>query len=145
MSKATETEALATLRKLLPPGSRVYVAVQHVSRSGMMRRLTACVVDDGALFNIDHLIAQAGIARRHRDGGIVMNGAGMDMTFALVYNISRALYADGYKCSGSTGWTPTGKRSKLVRCESNDHSNGVPVKKGTHHRDGGYALRREHF
>lgn len=145
MSKATETEALATLRKLLPPGSRVYVAVRHVSRSGMMRRLTACVVDDGALFNIDHLIAQAGIARRHRDGGIVMNGVGMDMTFALVYNIGRALYADGYKCSGSTGWTPTGKRSKLVRCGSNDHSNGVPVKKGTHHRDGGYALRHEHF
>lgn len=146
-SKTDIAEARERLEKLITPGTKIYTTVKHVSRSGMMRVISAHVIDEDREprdISRDAAILTGSTFDRDR-WGVKMGGVGMDMTFALVYNIGRALYADGYKCSGSTGWTPTGKRSKLVRCGSNDHSNGVPVKKGTHHRDGGYALRREHF
>jgi hypothetical protein len=55
-----------------------------------------------------------------------MGGAGMDMGFALVYNLSRSLYPNGFDCIGES-------------CPSNDHVNGY---NRSHHADGGYALQQ---
>ena len=140
-----KTEALDTLRDMLTPGTTVYTNVEHVSRSGMSRRISAYIVEDGSTRDITWLISRAGIGKLHREGGIVMGGCGMDMGFALVYNLSSALYRNGFPCTGSTGYTQTYRKAKNPRCMSNQHSNGDRVyRKGKMHKgDGGYALEQE--
>jgi len=171
----TEREtALAKLRALCPPGTTVYNVLRHVSRSGMQRVIDpfVLVADDYRPSNAVRPFYLRGWLRdlgyridRTRDG-IVIGGCGMDMGFHLVYNLSAAIYADGYGCTGEG-------------CLSNDHANGdrdytphsctgigvfsqqhdafhpetrqhqklcaamIPPRCCHWHRDGGYALRAE--
>lgn len=93
--KADQAKALEDLRKLLKPGDRVYTKLEHVSSSGMSRSISAYIVSDGEILDITSHIARAGIAKRHRTkSGVVMGGAGMDMGFALVYNLSYSIFGD---------------------------------------------------
>lgn len=146
-----QSEALDMLRKTLKPGTTVRTILRHVSPSGMSRAISAVVVGkDGSIDQIDWLIVKAGLGKfNQKTEGIVMGGAGMDMGFALVYNLSRALYPDGFKCTGNDGSV---NRSK--RCPSNDHSNYYAetrgqenpepnYKRGKKHSDGGYALNQQ--
>lgn len=137
-----QREAVDRLRELLPPGTTVRTILRHTSRSGMSRRISAVWIDGEVVYDLDRLIHNTGLFRESRDHlGLVVGGAGMDMGFHLVYSLSRMLYPDGVPCTGSSGYTPTGKPSKLPRCHSNDHFNGDRVyRKGKTHRDGGYAL-----
>ena len=138
-----KTEALDTLREMLTPGTTVYTNVVYVSRSGMSRRISAYIVEHGEINDITWLISRAGIGKLHREGGIVMGGCGMDMGFALVYNLGAALYPNGFPCTGSTGYTKTYLKAKHPRCMSNHHSNGDRVyRKGKRHTGGGYALNQ---
>lgn len=138
-----KTEALDTLREMLTPGTTVYTNVVYVSRSGMSRRISAYIVEHGEINDITWLISRAGIGKLHREGGIVMGGCGMDMGFALVYNLGAALYPNGFPCTGSTGYTKTYREAKHPRCMSNHHSNGDRVyRKGKRHTGGGYALNQ---
>lgn len=116
-------EFTARLRSELPPGSSVTTQILHVSRSGMSREIAAFIVRDGQVVNISWEVAAITGQRYGDRGGVIVGGAGMDMTFALVYGLSSRLYPDGFKCTGSDGYTPTGKRSKTPRCPSNDHAN----------------------
>ena len=146
-SKTETAEARERLEKLIKPGTKIYTTVKHVSRSGMMRVISAHVIDEDREprdVSRDVAVVIGGSFDRDR-WGVKMGGAGMDMTFALTYNLSRALFPNGFTCTGSDGWTPTGKRSKIPACRSNDHSNGEPRKRGMKHRDGGYALINDHF
>lgn len=111
------------LRSELPPGSTVTTQILHVSRSGMQREIAAFIVRDGQIANISWEVAAITDQRYGDRGGVIVGGAGMDMTFALVYSLSRRLYPEGHRCTGSDGYTPTGKRSKAPRCPSNDHTN----------------------
>lgn len=164
----------------LIPGSVVYTTVLHVSRSGMTRAIKAIIVRDGVAEDVSWLVAKAIGGRLHNDyGGVKMSGCGMDMTFALVYALSRSLFPDGHDCTGDRD------------CPSNDHANdwgvaqrkadaemadeghetygldrdartdwlternakmdrirtelGLDYRKGRHHSDGGYALKRSHL
>lgn len=121
----SQTEAIARLRADygLKAGSTVYTTVKHVSRSGMTRTIAAYVVKGRGVFDVSHLVAAATGMRFDRDrGGVIVGGAGMDMTFHLVYSLSRAMFPKGHRCTA----TDTGPR----RCPSNDHSNdwGVSVR-----------------
>ena len=61
-----------------------------------------------------------------------MGGAGMDMGFALVYELSHALYPDGFDCIGEG-------------CPANDHNNPPHPDReagSMHHASGGYALNQ---
>lgn len=121
-------DAIETLRPLLPVGSTVYTKVLNVSRSGMSRTIGCyIIVSDGGgsyIRDISGLVARAtGNRYDERNDGVIIPGVGMDMTFAIVYELSHALFPSGHRCTGSTGRTPTGKRSKAPRCPSNDHSN----------------------
>lgn len=111
------------LRSELPPGSTVTTQVLHVSRTGMSREIAAFIVRDGQIVNISWEVAAITGQRYGDRGGVIVGGAGMDMTFALVYSLSSCLYPNGHRCTGSTGLTPTGKLSKALRCPSNDHTN----------------------
>ena len=125
-------EALDTLRELAPPGTRVYVILRHVSRSGMMRRIDPLVIDSDG--DRRYLTYSACVVldepEQYAGDGIKVGGAGMDMGFHLVYNLAATLYPEGFECAGD-------------RCPSNDHSNGDRDYTPHHHRSGGYALRHE--
>lgn len=122
-SPAVIAEFTEQLRSELPPGSGVYTQMLHVSRSGMQREIAAYIVRDGQIVNISWQVAAITGNRYGDRGGVIVGGAGMDMTFHLVYSLSRRLYPDGHRCTGSQGVTPTGKPSKVPRCPSNDHAN----------------------
>jgi hypothetical protein len=134
MTAATANEreaATLTLDGILEPGDRVTTVLRHVSRSGMSRSITLMIGDEnGDPWDISPYVARAGVGTFDRNhGGVKIGGAGMDMGFALVYNLGRTLYPDGFECIGDG-------------CPSNDHSNGDRDYTPHHHRDGGYALRQ---
>lgn len=161
MARYTEDEkkqSLDKLREWLKPGDTVQCILRHKSRSGMSRSISLLAPVGGDILDLDYNVARAlgeSIDRSH--GGIRMGGCGMDMGFALVYNLSRVLFPDGFGCIGDAKGTP---RDAVTRCcPSNDHSNGdrdytphnkAPsarhngdgtVTRGHWHSDGGYALR----
>ena len=126
------TEALARLHEWIKPGDTLHTILRSRSRSGMSRRISVVAVDrtDGSLLYLDGNVAHAlGRSLSPKREGIRMDGCGMDMGFALVYELSRAMFPTGHPCVGD-------------RCPSNDHSNGDRDYTPHPHRDGGYALRQ---
>lgn len=97
---AEQDEALTRLRELLPPGATVYTILRHVSSSGMSRNISPVVWSDGdgRPFDLSWWSLKAGIGSKPRGDreGVRMDGAGMDMGFALVYELGRVLHGDGY-------------------------------------------------
>lgn len=91
-----KAEAVRELRKLLKPGTRVYTVLRHVSSSGMSRRIDLYVIRKN---KPRYLSGYAGVAlgmRRHKYGGLVVSGCGMDMGFHIVYELSRTLFPKGF-------------------------------------------------
>jgi hypothetical protein len=129
--RAEQAEALDELRAALPPGSTVSTIVRHVTSSGMSRSISPVICSDGRPWDLTYLAVRAGAGSGfdQRNGGVRMGGCGMDMGFALVYELARKMYPDGFPCTGD-------------RCPSNDHSNGDRDYTPGHvvHRDGGYAI-----
>lgn len=152
-SKSERDEALVRLRGLVKPGTTIYTILRHRSRSGMSRSISTILHEneggDGP-FDFTWLTARALDMRiDQNEGGVKIGGCGMDMGFALVYDLSRTLFPDGYGCVGK-------------KCPSNDHSNGdrdytphnqplvdelkaagvISMVAANHwHKDGGYAIR----
>lgn len=87
--------ARAELRKLLKPGNTVHCMLRHVARSGMQREISLFVITGNDLRNIDNLAADATGNRVGKHDGIVMGGCGMDMGFALVYELGASLWPTG--------------------------------------------------
>jgi hypothetical protein len=100
-----EQEAIKTLLEdyKVVPGTKVFTKVTHVARSGMSRSIEAylAIIDEHGvpgITDISWLIARLGIGTFDRkNGGVRMGGCGMDMTFALVYNLGRILYPKGFE------------------------------------------------
>lgn len=120
------------MREWLKPGDTVYTIIRHVSRSGMSRDIGVVVMRPGepvSDLHPNYLVAKAIGARVNKRGdGVVMGGCGMDMGFALVHELSYALYPE-YACPGE----------KV--CPSADHCNPGECRTKTRHADG-YALRQ---
>jgi hypothetical protein len=131
---AEQKAAVRELRKIVKPGDTLHTILRHVSRSGMSRSISVVKVDKrGGIRQLDYLVAIA-LDRKvddHREG-IKIGGAGMDMGFALVYEISAKLYGYG---------NPRGYRCLGDRCPSNSHVNdrNAPSGKDVRHKDG-YAI-----
>ena len=128
-AKAT---ALEYLHSYLKPGQTVYVILRHASKSGMSRSISAVIPtisEEGkpGVYDITHLVAQAcDLTMDTHHNGVKIGGTGMDMGFALIYDLSRTMWPSGFDCIGDG-------------CPSNDHSNHED---NAHHVDGGYALKR---
>jgi hypothetical protein len=130
-SKAQVEESRKGMLEILKPGDTVRTILRHVSRSGMCRRISPVIIKDGSILHPDYAVSVLlnGKPLRYSDPeGVRMDGCGMDMGFALVYNLSCLLFPDGFECIGQN-------------CPSNDHSNGDRNYEPHHHRDGGYALK----
>jgi hypothetical protein len=118
----TKDQAITTLRGLLPVGTTVYTILRHCSRSGMQRVIELVIPmtrDDGhvGIRSISWLVAQATGWRLDtgKHNGLVARGCGMDMGFALVYELGRALYPSGFSCppdrarnGDASGWDADG-------------------------------------
>lgn len=91
-------EAIRQLRKILRPGKTVETVLRHISRSGMSRVISLCVPKRGESVPISYLAAKAlGYRLDDKTGGIKISGCGMDMGFALVYDLGRVLWPKGFK------------------------------------------------
>lgn len=95
-SKEEKAEALARLRELCPPGTIVFCKLNHVSRSGMSRSITPFVIKENEPRYLTWTVSILFGQKRDKWDGVRMGGCGMDMGFALVYNLSRILYPEGY-------------------------------------------------
>jgi hypothetical protein len=104
------------LRKLIKAGQTVYTNCDHVSASGMSRRISLYIVAKGEIVNITRRASVVTGWKQSKDGGLVVGGCGMDMGFHTVYTLGRYLWPKGTR-------KPHGTR------------NGAPDK------DGGYALK----
>jgi hypothetical protein len=134
MSKQSEIEkqeAIAYLKELLHPGDTVYTSLAHVSRSGMYRVINLYVMKDNQPVKIDWWVAKLQQGYDERWEGCKAGGCGMDMGFALVYNLSYVLF-NNYDCIGD-----------YPSCPSPDHVNHYPegCREFKHHTDG-YALKQ---
>ena len=127
-SKTEKAEARERLLELLKPGDTVHTILEHVSRSGMMRKIRPVVLRDDQRINLGYSVG-ALIGETVDNQAVKMSGCGMDMGFSLVYNLSYYLWPQGFECAGE-------------HCRSCDHSNGDRDYSPHHHSDGGYALRQ---
>jgi hypothetical protein len=128
-AEADKAEAIERLRKILKPGDTVRTVLRHVSSSGMSRVIDLYAVSGGDLIWLSGMASTAcGFKMDPKRQGIRIGGCGMDMGFAIVYELSSVLFRDRFECIGD-------------RCPSNDHSNGDRDRTPHKHSDGGYALR----
>lgn len=112
MTKAQETarqHAIDRLREWIKPGDTVYTILDHVSASGMTRHIRVLVPMTGSerpeFRHPNNAVGRAlGLRHGKRNGrdvdGLVMGGCGMDMGFALVYDLGVGItHTDGYAVS----------------------------------------------
>lgn len=152
---AYRADRIAYLRELFPPGAKVFCTVTNVARSGMSRSIRVFAIMAGDREHgpeprdVSDAVA-AVIGARSVKGGVLMGGCGMDMGFALTYELSHALYPDGFgiECDswpkgGRRKYRPPSKaaaaravaKGYTFRGRNGDASGWDP--------DGGYALRKE--
>lgn len=94
MNKERKQELIEKLRKFCPAGSQVSVLITSVSGSGLSR--TVRVVNHSN-FDITDLVAELFETKYLGDKGFRVTGTGVDMRFYTIYQLSRALYGDGYE------------------------------------------------
>src|SRR3990167_4399984 len=92
-----KAEAIADLRAELKPGDTVYTVLRHVSSSGMYRAIdlyTLRCVEGKVSKRWLSYWAAAALEERfdERREAIGVSGAGMDMGWHLVYQLSSALF-----------------------------------------------------
>lgn len=123
-------EFIKKLQEVLKPGDKVYTILNHVSRSGMMRVISVYAIKNNQPQWLSYWVAKAvGNTFDDKRDGVKVSGCGMDMGFALVYELSQTLFPGGFECIGES-------------CPSNDHVNGDRNYKPHHHRSCGYALKQ---
>ena len=123
----TKKQARQDLKKLIKPGTTVYVCQHHVSASGMLRIVDLYIIRHKKLMRITHKVCQAtDMPYNTRHGGLDCGGIGMNMHFETVYALGTALFPQGLvpaKCGRNSGRNGNDPNERDV--------------------DGGYALRHE--
>lgn len=94
-AKARPAYCHAELLKRVKPGTTVYTLLRHRTASGMQHRISLAVVHEGQIHVIDALAADLMGDKVHRDGGIVVDGFGMDMGYHLVHSLGNHLWPEG--------------------------------------------------
>lgn len=141
-----KAEAITKLREWIKPGDTVYTVLDQVSRSGMSRHIRVVLLKNGTDLHPNWAVGKALGLRHAKHNGyeqdaLVIGGAGMDMGFHLVNNLSYVLYPT-YKCVGKAR---KAGRHPYDSCPSSTHVNSGPDRDkygaGVTHKDG-YALRQ---
>ena len=93
---STQTESRDYLLSILKPGDTVYTRVNHVARSGMMRVIDLYVIRENEPLRITwHVCNVLGSTYNRKHEGLRMDGCGMDMCFAAVYELGSCLWREG--------------------------------------------------
>jgi hypothetical protein len=93
-----KNEALKHLRKIIKPNDVINCFLRHVSSSGMTRRISFYVIKNNKLIGLDWYIEKVlGYKRNYNNEGLVVGGCGMDMGFAVVYELGLSLWPKGTK------------------------------------------------
>lgn len=123
-------EAMESLREWIKPGDTIYTQIKSVSRSGMSRVIQLVQIKNNEPRWIGYTVAKAiGHSYDSKREGVKIGGCGMDMGFALVYELSHVLFGKGYKCLGKDKC-----RSSFHQGEHYNDYTSEPI-----HKDG-YAL-----
>lgn len=102
----TQKEAVKELQKILKPMDTVYTILKHTSSSGMSRVIDCYVIKKNYPVWIGYKMSKALEYKWNVDKrGLNVRGAGMDMGFAIVYNLARVLFkgGDGKTITGRNG------------------------------------------
>ncbi len=101
-AKITKDEARAnTILGKLEPGDTVFTSLEWVNRNGDSRVIQLHIFRGDAR-NPNHYVLGyiaanlLGMKYDSKRGGVKIGGGGMDMGFALVYDLGRVLFGDGY-------------------------------------------------
>jgi hypothetical protein len=142
MAKWTKTEtaeAIESLRDMLKPGDTVYTSVKSVAKSGMSRTIACYIIKNNEPLWISRLVAKAiGHAFDDDKEAVRITGAGMDMGWALIYELSSVLFPGGFV---ELGTAPEGNQIRPF----NPLDAQMAVTAGVKFRgrnDGGYALKQ---
>jgi len=89
-------ESIYHLRRLMPKGQVVCTVLRSVSRSGLRRELGVIVWDAkrNCPLHLNWHVARALGLRCGKNGGVVVDGCGMDMGFELIDRLARVLHSD---------------------------------------------------
>ena len=101
-NKNDQEDGLSRVKDIVKEGSEVYCILRHVSRSGMSRVIDLKIPGqrDGncEIWTIGYNVARAlDYPYDRKNEGVKIGGCGMDMGFALVYELSQKLFGNGYK------------------------------------------------
>ncbi len=147
VSKQQHEESLKQLREWIKPGDTVHTILRHVSRSGMQRTIGLVIAKkDGTMIHPNwHVANVTGYSLDPKREGLKIGGCGMDMGFALVYDLSRRLFPDGFGIEGE------GPRGNKITPRSREHASDLVAAGVKFHGrngdtsgwddDGGYALK----
>jgi hypothetical protein len=94
--------SLERLHDLLDERKKVYGVIRRVSNSGMHRWIDFYTIKNDDLYFLTGLIDNVLVEYKRTTEGLKVSGTGMDMVFAVVYDLSEALYGDGYALSKET-------------------------------------------
>ena len=79
----------------LTPGQTVYTKVEHVSQSGMLRRISFYVVQDQSIRDITHYVAEkTGYKTQNLKQGLVVRGCGFNACATVVMELAQELFLD---------------------------------------------------
>jgi hypothetical protein len=88
-----QAEAIARLKEYIRPGDTVYCILRRVSASGMSRVIDLKIMHENEPLHIGYNAALAlGYPYDRKAEGIKIGGCGMDMGFALVYELAQTLF-----------------------------------------------------
>lgn len=90
MKKIEETKS--QLLELIKEDSEIVVVLHSASKSGMSRKMSAYVIKDNKLINLNLFVERLGICKRDKNGHLIVQGCGMDMAFWLADAIKSELY-----------------------------------------------------
>ena len=86
----TRDEVIEYLKSSLKDGDTIYTNVQHVSQSGMTRDIKIISIKENIPLNYNYYVSKA-LGYKIKNNGVRIGGCGMDMGFAIVYDLSRVL------------------------------------------------------
>ena len=98
-------EAKQTILELLGTSRTVYTCLRHVSKSGMSRHISVHCIGtretgpngekEPYLFDLTYLVSKVASYGLNKDrDALLVGGCGMDMGFAVVYDLSGILFAE---------------------------------------------------
>lgn len=138
-------EAMEKLLTMVKPGDTVETVLRHCSRSRMSWSISPVIYRDGRTIDLSYwAVRLLGYSFDQKNGGLKIGGCGMDMGFALVYAMSRALFPNGFGIEGEMPLghkiRPTSKKNAAKAVERGAKFRGRNGDTSGWDDDGGYAL-----